>query len=194
MIHFDYNHLKDFYKVLPLPNNMWLLAININDCLLIDTDGKLRLFKGLSFGNYYHDNDFKLTSDNDLDLNLEDFRLEDGFERFIGKEYNVYYKDKLLTSDLCNVKWINRLRENVSPDGFICLTNRKNPKSDCEIVFEKFFGVNSGITFYHPEYGFKSINPDETKNWIFACFSHDNMLCLALHETGGCIIDNPFLN
>ncbi len=61
-----------------------------------------------------------------------------------------------------------------------------------KIVIESLVGKNPGVGFWHNDYGVKFINPDPSKNWIYSCLSTDGLTCLAVHDTGACILDVPF--
>ncbi len=63
--------------------------------------------------------------------------------------------------------------------------------SDLSEIIRGTIGKNPGIGFYRTDGSSRFINPDPSKNWLLACLSLDELTCLAVHETGGCVIDTP---
>lgn len=190
MIHFEHN-LRHSNQIISFPNNYWMISTPHGSMILIDKLGKTKVFSGIRCGTRYMSNSEMEILGNIYEIKMEDFRFGWNGDSYTNNRYDIYYKEKLLMENDCRQKFA---RGNCIPkSNFICFANKhRGEKSEEAVILDYIIGENSGITFYHKEHGIKSINPDETKNWLLCCPSVDDMLFLAVHETGGVILDNPF--
>jgi len=192
MIFFEHI-LRNCSEIISFPGNYWMIGVMHGPMVLIDELGKTKVLGEIKCGTRYMSNGEMEILGNIYDIGMENFRFKWNGDSYTYNRYDIYYKEKLLMENDCRQK---RARSNCIPkSSFICFANKqRGEKSEEAVILDHFIGKNSGIIFYHKEYGIKLINPDETKNWLLCCPSADDMLFLAVHETGGVILDNPFMN
>jgi len=117
-------------------------------------------------------------------------------------EYILHgYKSNVVSSNMevlnpSKVRFVNGSYpyESREPEGFscVCCPIHKYPSTKSnEHIIRGLLPDNPGIGFRRGNGYSVFINPDESKEWERSCLSIDELTCLAIHKTGGCIIDNP---
>ncbi len=201
MIHFNFpeKYTFDVYQgIISIPGNLWLISlmegVSSEGLFSINTDGIRDFSKFCGFnvwtlrGSYCYigfNSQIETANKKAEELGIS---LDDG---------KISYNGKLIEKgEFCfhNYSSFGRnIHIDVNPEVYFCTTF--NLYGDYETrLFKVMFGENPGVVFWHKDYGFKSINPDQSKNWIYSCLSVDGLTCLAVHDTGGCIFDSPFFS
>ncbi len=191
------------YQVLAANNGVWLVDLkgknNQKNILLIDTNGKIDIVSNCSLAgvdvHVFPRNTNYFLWQNNFTVGKIRFNANDSMHVVASfSKYSIAAGEEQVNHNNSRMRTTGTPFWNPPGDVVFVATTitPKDPSTDLDIIVDSFWGKSSGIAFWGKEHGIKFINPDESKKWILACLSVDERTCLAVHQTGGVILDNPF--
>lgn len=202
MIHFNFPegyNLHVYYGIISIPGNLWLISLEDEDrsqgLLSVDLNGTSRFSEFCSFYVWgTKDNSiigFNSSHEGKANEKAGELGISLWDSRRLSYEGKVIENGKFCSSQYLSIG-IN-YHIDIDPKAYFSIPLHVHGDYEKRLL-GLLLGENPGITFWHKDYGFKSINPDPSKHWIFSCLSVDGLTCLAVHSKGGCIFDSPFFS